>query len=146
MLIATLPPIELNRPPYYPSQTLGVGPEAARLAKLPKTIFEQYTMAQSNLTLKQKFLFASNTWKQNLMFSSLSHNLLSNRAYQDIIVMGKKALPFIYEDMKKNGPNDWFIALNIITGIDPVSPENRGYMEKMTLDWIRWIEDNGYVA
>ncbi len=63
-------------------------------------------------------------------------------AYQQIIGMGKDALPYILEELR-HAPNHWFWALRAITGIDPIRPEERGRVASMTASWLRWGRDQG---
>jgi hypothetical protein len=61
-------------------------------------------------------------------------------AYQQIIAMGKRAVPLILKQLEAEGddPDHWFWALNSITGEDPVAPEDRGNTRKMSAAWLQW--------
>ena len=61
--------------------------------------------------------------------------------YINIIKIGKTALPWIIKDLKKGG-GYWFVALNKITGINPIKEENRGVYEQMRKDWLEWADKN----
>src|SRR5947207_10431415 len=52
-------------------------------------------------------------------------------AYQQIIGMGKEAIPLILEELQRE-EDHWFWALKSITGDDPVAPSERGQLPKMT--------------
>ncbi len=65
-------------------------------------------------------------------------------AYQQIIGMGQDAIPLILAEMKRK-PGHWFWALKSITGEDPVLPEQRGRIKKMTEAWINWGRNQGYI-
>ena len=69
------------------------------------------------------------------------NNIFSNSNYINIIKIGKTALPWIIKDLKKGG-GYWFVALNKITGINPIKEENRGVYEKMRKDWLEWADKN----
>ena len=64
-------------------------------------------------------------------------------AYQQIVGMGRSAVPFILKELA-NGPGHWFWALRAISGEDPVSPKDRGDVLKMTNAWLVWGARNGY--
>jgi len=63
-------------------------------------------------------------------------------AYQSIIGMGKTAVPFILAQLKSEGddPDQWFWALGVLTGADPVSNDDRGDYLKMAQAWLQWAE------
>ena len=97
-------------------------------------------------TLEKKFGSLSATWKEEVLYSSSVSEIVSNKSYLQIIALGEKALPLIFNEMKKQ-PDYWFVALSSITGgINPIKPENRGDLAKMTADWIEWASKNEYVS
>ena len=67
-------------------------------------------------------------------------------AYQAIIGMGKPAVSLILSQLQAEGddPDQWFWALSSITGVDPVSPEDRGNYRKMAESWMEWGRREGY--
>lgn len=67
-------------------------------------------------------------------------------AYLGIIGMGQDAVPLLIEQIRTEGddPDQWFVALRIITGADPVDDENRGDSVKMAQAWLEWAERSGY--
>lgn len=66
--------------------------------------------------------------------------------YQKIIGMGREAVPLIIAQMRSEvpEPDQWFWALQVITGVDPVAEEDRGDFVKMSQSWISWAENEGY--
>jgi hypothetical protein len=67
-------------------------------------------------------------------------------AYRQIIAAGKNALPHIFADLQEHGPDLWFMALNLITRENPVSADDRGDLEKMTVAWLAWAKEHGYLS
>jgi hypothetical protein len=65
-------------------------------------------------------------------------------AYQRILAMGKRAIPLILRQLEIEGddPDHWFWALNFLTNSDPVLPEDRGDMKKMSAAWVNWGQRN----
>ena len=92
----------------------------------------------------QKFQRLSNAWKEETQHISVASDMILHPAYQQIIAMGTKAVPFMLEDMKQNLTH-WFWALYVITGVNPVKPEDEGRIRKMTEAWLQWGKDHGYV-
>jgi hypothetical protein len=68
----------------------------------------------------------------------------TNFAYQQIIGMGEKVLPFIFRELQETGGH-WFWALRAITGENPVGPESRGNINRMAQAWLEWGRQRGYV-
>lgn len=91
-----------------------------------------------------KFSYLAYMWKADTTFTSSIYEMCNeNQYYQAIIDMGEDALPHIFQRLEW-GPDFWFVALREITGANPVKPENKGNMVKMTEDWLEWRKDNGY--
>lgn len=65
-------------------------------------------------------------------------------AYQFIIGMGPKVLPFILRELIKQN-EDWYWALKAIAREDPVPPENRGKLREMREAWLAWGRTKNYV-
>lgn len=96
-------------------------------------------------TFENKFSRLTCAWKDSTMFVSSYNQLLSNPSYLEMIAMGEKVLPLIFAEMQKE-PGHWFLALNVITSVNPVKPESRGNIPAMTNDWLNWAKSKGYVA
>ncbi len=96
---------------------------------------------KANLTRKFHALVAS--WNKETAFLSSVTEMAIHPAYQQIIGMGKDAIPLILKELEKN-PNHWFWALKAIAGEDPVNPEDRGKIAKMAEAWLKWGKENGY--
>ena len=83
-------------------------------------------------------------WKEATAFTSSGTEISLHPAYQQIIGMGKEAIPLILEELQRE-EDHWFWALKSITGTDPVPPGDRGNLPKMTAAWLRWAQTNGYL-
>jgi hypothetical protein len=64
-------------------------------------------------------------------------------AYQRIIGMGPRVLPFIVRELERKNDH-WYWALKAISGEDPVTPESRGRMREMRDAWLRWAREKHY--
>lgn len=84
-------------------------------------------------------------WKEDTALVSSITEKAMHPAYQQIIGLGKEALPLIFGEMKRAEPDHWFWALRAITGIDPVKPEVRGDVRGMTDSWLSWADSHGYL-
>jgi hypothetical protein len=68
-------------------------------------------------------------------------------AYLKIIAKGPEiAVPLILAQLRSEGdePDQWFWALHLLTGIDPVAEEDRGDFVKMSRAWLAWGDTEGY--
>ena len=82
-------------------------------------------------------------WKDATLLMSSITDMATHPAYQQMIGMGQVALPWILEELRR-APDQWFWALKAITGEDPVPPEDRGNMARMTQAWLSWAKNRGY--
>lgn len=144
-MITALTDINIKSPYYGVASTAFSGDEAGLVQSNFIEAIQHFRETTTTETLEQKFKRMSVNWKEDNKFSSRSSLLLSNIYYLDIIAMGKDALPYIFEDLKR-GPNHWFIALAIITGANPVSEESKGDILAMTEAWISWGKEHGYTS
>ena len=74
---------------------------------------------------RQRFTELADQWEIETVFLSSSEQASKHPAYQEIIGMGKQAVPLILERMQAERGH-WFIALRAITGANPVKPADRG--------------------
>ncbi|WP_461255462.1 hypothetical protein [Treponema sp. R80B11-R83G3] len=78
-------------------------------------------------------------WRAQTKFDSFIGNSTDSN-HEKIIQLGNDAVPFIINKLRTENAH-LFIALNKITGKNPVKKENRGNVRKMAKDWIHW-DDN----
>lgn len=74
-------------------------------------------------------------WKRDTALTSSIAKAAMHSAYQEIIGMGERALPLIFEELEHRGGH-WFWALRAITGEDPA----RGIsdFDAARHAWIEW--------
>jgi hypothetical protein len=91
-----------------------------------------------------KFHNLAKKWKEETLITSSVSEIVSNRSYLDIIDMGEKILPLIFQDLKSD-PAFWFCALEKLTGCNPIEKSHRGFIKLMKEDWLKWGKENGYI-
>jgi len=91
-----------------------------------------------------KFRNLAKKWKEETLIMSSVSKIVSNQSYLEIIKMGKKVLPYIFQDLKSTHVF-WFSALEKITGCDPIPQSHWGIAKLMSEDWLKWGEKHGYV-
>lgn len=93
-------------------------------------------------SVEQRFSRLAQEWRRETeMLSSITQKS-THRAYQNIIGLGRDALPCILRELERQ-PDHWFWALKAITGVDPVPVEHRGKLVEMAKDWIDWARAEG---
>ena len=85
----------------------------------------------------------SEEWKDATGHLSNISQKVTHPSYQAIVALGGVAIPFILRDLETQ-PNDWFAALEQITGHDPIPESSYGDMDEMATAWIEWGRGNGY--
>jgi hypothetical protein len=101
--------------------------------------------AGSDEYLAEEFHRLSNEWKDATGHFSNIAQKVRHPAYQAIIAMGEKAIPLILCDLEAT-PNDWFVALEQITGEDLIPESSYGDVEEMAKAWLRWGRQRGYAS
>ena len=94
-------------------------------------------------TTARSFHTLARQWKEATQFVSSVTEMVTDPAYQQIIGMGKAALPLILAELRRE-PDHWFWALQAITGENPVPLADRGRIQAMTQAWLEWAETHGY--
>jgi hypothetical protein len=93
--------------------------------------------------LRERFGRLFHEWKDATRLSSSITEVAMHPAYQQIIGMGKDAIPLIVAELRKE-PDHWFWALQAITGEDPVDASDCGRVRRMADAWLAWAKKHGY--
>jgi hypothetical protein len=83
------------------------------------------------------------TWKYDTRATSMVYEIVMHPAYQKIIGMGPKALPFIFKDLASETAH-WFPALEAITQESPVPQAEFGDVEAMRTRWLEWANNHAF--
>jgi hypothetical protein len=95
-----------------------------------------------------KFRRLVSRWRLERGARSSTTEILLAPAYQSIIGMGEKAVPLILAQLRSEGnqPDQWFWALQMLTGADPVQEEDEGNFRRMARAWLDWAAAEGYAG
>ena len=93
---------------------------------------------------RERFLKLADQWEYETVLLSSTDQITEHPAHQEIVNMGAPVVPLILERMQSQGGH-WFHALHDITGVDPVSPDDRGNITAMQRAWLTWGDLNGRV-
>lgn len=71
----------------------------------------------------------------------------THSAYRRIMSMGKMGIILMLDDLHKNGPTNWFYALNKLTGVNPAGKNDisHGRIKEITSAWIAWGRKKKYI-
>lgn len=104
----------------------------------------QIVSCPSTSPLDEEFQLLAEQWRRETgMLSSVSKKV-GHPAYQKIIAMGDKALPFILRELRDR-PAYWFGALKAITAQSPARPDEKLDLQKLREAWLRWGQERGYL-
>lgn len=92
--------------------------------------------------VERRFEELTRQWKEVTQVTSSITEMSTHPAYQQIIGMGKDAVPLILAELRRE-PDHWFWALRAITGEDPVPAADRGKLQAMTRAWLEWADRRG---
>lgn len=93
---------------------------------------------------RERFQRLAAEWKDQSRYLSNAAQMALLRPYQRIIGMGMPVVPLILEERQRE-PDQWFWALESITGENPVPPESAGIVKLMARAWIEWGREQGYI-
>src|ERR1700758_1219807 len=80
--------------------------------------------------LEAQFERLAARWREESQFMSSVTDMVMLPSYQRIIGMGREAVPLLLRELERD-PDNWFWALQAITGEDPVPASDRGALPKM---------------
>ena len=82
-------------------------------------------------------------WKRETAhYSNIAKKAL-HPAYQEIIGMGDRVVSLLLTELRRD-PDDWFWALQAITGANPVPEASRGNLRAMAEAWVQWGLEKGF--
>ena len=94
--------------------------------------------------LNREFRDLAAQWREETFGQSLAAPGILHPAYLRIIGMGEQAIPWILEELEERG-GQWYVALQSITGEDPVAKEDRGQRPRMRAAWQEWGRINRWI-
>ena len=96
------------------------------------------------ITPKQHFFELVRKWKDETGGYSTSYHKYKNKNYQQIIGMGIKVVPYIFECMQKDS-DFWHHALVQILGENPIPNKAHGNLGLVCKLWLIWGKQKGLI-
>ena len=90
-----------------------------------------------NDSFSRELLDLADRWTRETAALSSITEKATHPAYQQIIGIGPRAVPFLLRQLRDGGGH-WFWALKSITRQDPVPADARGNMQAMAKAWLDW--------
>lgn len=90
------------------------------------------------------FCSLADSWRKESCLLSSTQDIIKCPSYQKIIEMGSVVVPFIIKELKKGngfGLGHWSHALEVLTGENPVPPEQTGSIQAVADAWLAWAEN-----
>ena len=107
-------------------------------------VVELTPATDSESDLKKRFRSLSREWHKETVHMSSALRMAKHPAYQEIIMMGREAVPLVLGELQRK-PDHWFVALHSITGINPVPKESEGKIQEMAKAWILWGQRERFI-
>ena len=95
--------------------------------------------------VEARFRALTKLWREETGPLSSPTRKAAHPAYQQIIEMGESAIPLILQDMQDQ-PGHWSMALQAITGENPVPKIAAGHVIQVADAWTEWGRSKGYLA
>jgi len=135
---------------FHPKSTNSYGAAVGAEGNKIKTVMENFILDYFFVPISResipsvRFLRLKEKWEEETAFLSSVSDIAMHPSYQRILGMGPVVIPFILREMGKR-PSQWFWALKSISGEDPVPSEQRGNIIEMTMTWLKWGKERGYI-
>src|SRR5215212_1255807 len=94
----------------------------SRLSAVERELAQLKSQLASN-SVDQLFATLLEAWRSDTRFQSDQSVILTHPAYYRLIGLGPVILPQIFQDLQAGG-GPWFVALEAITGENPVRQEH----------------------
>ena len=101
--------------------------------------------AVTRTTVDQRVAQLAETWRRERGYSSSLSDMILMSSYQQIIGLGREAIPAIVRELRAR-PDHWFWALQVISGVNPVPESSEGRVKEMAKAWMAWAQAEGILA
>jgi hypothetical protein len=98
-------------------------------------------LSEATDALASQFQASVDTWRKDTQHISSIKKMIEHPSYKRIIEMGHDVLPLLFRELNAHRDH-WLVALNAITGEDPVPP--RSTFEDAVEAWLAWGRKKGY--
>ena len=100
--------------------------------------------AEADDDLYREFRRLAEKWEEETSGYAFRSRAVQHVEHQQIVDMGERVIPWMLDDVAA-GQGDWFYALRLLTGANPIKEEERGYVPKMRAAWLKWERQHGWL-
>ena len=133
--IGANPPVPARHPPPAPQD---LPPVAVAVVPVPGNGANPVTPE-----LAAEFADCADAWEDAFFLDM--EEMLNDPDYLRIIEMGPAVTPLILQRLQAR-PNWWFLALYMLTGVDPTRGKTRGKLLETTEIWLNWAKEQQIIA
>jgi hypothetical protein len=105
---------------------------------------EAHTTVPAVGEIEQTFYALVRLWRKDTTAVSVDSRKREHPAYRQIVAMGVAVLPFLLRELERMSAH-FDMALQEITGANPVPTNARGDMNRVRKAWLRWAKDHNIV-
>ena len=98
--------------------------------------------APPSSSLEMEFRAHVSKWRKDTRHTSSINKMIAHPSYLRIIGMGRDIIPLLLKELEEHRDH-WLVALNAITGEDPV-PEGSSFNDAAET-WLAWGREKGYI-
>lgn len=117
-----------------------------------RTPFKVYLVSQpiehsphkEDIAEKKKFYELVKQWRRETIATASPTKKIMNPNYLKILRLRCDVVPLIIRELAQR-PDDWFFLLEILTEHDPVKPEDKSDLKRVTQAWLDWGQRRGYL-
>lgn len=117
---------------------------ARELAEGLREVLAEHKRLNEDRDLELKFRRLADEWITETGLLSDPVQKFMHPAHLKIIGMGEKALPFILKEVEKMSGH-WFVALDAISPVNPVPPQDETNLQQVAQAWIEWGKHEGLI-
>jgi type I restriction-modification system DNA methylase subunit len=114
----------------------------ADLPKDAQDMGSRGVIVKPQLLDEQEFHSLVKRWRKDTQHFSSVAKIVKHPAYRRIIAMGFDVLPYLFKELSQR-PDHWLVALNAITGEDPVTADST--FEEAVKAWLMWGREKGHL-
>ena len=103
-----------------------------------------FPLTRPEAELADEFRRLADEWEAETKYLSNTVQIAMSEPYQRIIALGRPVVPLILAELRER-PQQWFWALRMLTGVNPVPDDIRGQVRRMAEAWVTWGEQNGLI-
>lgn len=100
--------------------------------------------------LKQRFKELARQINEDprIMYSSGFIETEQNPAYQELVSMDRKILPFVFEEIEKGCHWHWFMLARaiLVDELPKIPEESRGRLAAIRKIYLKWARENGLIV